>query len=168
ATALALAIAWAVTRTNVPGARVFHGLMLVSFFLPNLPQVLAWTFLLSPRAGTLNVWLRDLAGSDARSGPFTIYSYEGIVFIGVLTWSGFLYLFIAPAFRAIDASLEEAARMSGATGLRTTLRISIPLLAPAVVGALGLAFIRMVESFETELLLGTPSQIYVFTTQIYA
>ena len=168
ATVLALALAWAITRTNVPGARIFHGLMLVSFFLPNLPQVLAWTFLLSPRAGTINVWIRDLLSIDARSGPFNIYSYEGIVFIGVLTWSGFLYLFVAPAFRAIDASLEEAARMSGATGLRTLLRISIPLLLPAVLGAFGLAFIRMVESFETELLLGTPAQIYVFTTQIYS
>ena len=168
AVTLAAFLAWAITRTNVPGARLFHGLMLVSFFLPNLPQILAWTFLLSPRTGTLNVWLRSLVGSDATTGPFNIYSYEGIIFIGVLTWSGFLYLFIAPAFRAVDASLEEAARMSGANGFRTITRISIPLLMPAVIGAFGLAFIRMVESFETELLLGTPAQIYVFTTQIYA
>jgi len=168
AVVVALFLAWAITRTNVPGRRVFHGLMLVSFFLPNLPQVLAWTFLLSPRSGSLNVFLRGLMGSSATSGPFNIYSYEGIIFIGILTWSGFLYLFISPAFRAVDASLEEAARMSGATGFRTALRISVPLLAPAVLGALGLAFIRMVESFETELLLGTPAQIYVFTTQIYA
>ena len=168
AVALALFLAWAITRTNVPGRGLFHGLMLVSFFLPNLPQVLAWTFLLSPRSGSLNVFLRGLVGTDATSGPFNIYSYEGIIFIGVLTWSGFLYLFISPAFRAVDASLEEAAHMSGASGWRTALRVSIPLLAPAVLGALGLAFIRMVESFETELLLGTPAQIYVFTTQIYA
>ena len=168
AVVLAVFLAWAITRTNVPGARLFHGLMLVSFFLPNLPQVLAWTFLLSPRTGTLNVFLRSLTGTDATTGPFNIYSYEGIIFIGVLTWSGFLYLFIAPAFRAVDASLEEAARMSGANGFRTIMRISIPLLMPAVIGAFGLAFIRMVESFETELLLGTPAQIYVFTTQIYA
>src|SRR5258706_3387754 len=168
AVSLALFLAWAITRTNVPGRRLFHGLMLVSFFLPNLPQVLAWTFLLSPRSGSLNVWLRALTGTDATTGPFNIYSYEGIIFIGVLTWSGFLYLFIAPAFRAVDASLEEAARRCGATGLRTPPPTSLPLLAPAVLGALGLAFIRMVESFETELLLGTPAQIYVFTTQIYA
>ena len=168
AVSLALALAWAITRTNVPGARAFHGLMLVSFFLPNLPQVLAWTFLLSPRAGILNVWLRGLVGTDATTGPFNIYSYEGIIFIGILTWSGFLYLFISPAFRAIDSALEEAARMSGASAFRTTLRIAVPLLAPAILGAVGLAFIRMVESFETELLIGTPARIYVFTTQIYS
>lgn len=167
AVAVALFVAWAITRTNVPGAGIFHAFMLVNFFLPHLPQVLAWTFMLSPRSGTLNVWLRGVLGLDGPSGPFNIYSYEGIIFIGVLSWSGFLYLFIAPAFQAIDASLEEAARMAGANGFRTIARVSIPLLLPAVVGAFGIALIRMVESFETELLLGTPANIYVFTTQIY-
>ncbi|HZP96373.1 MAG TPA: iron ABC transporter permease [Candidatus Limnocylindria bacterium] len=166
--ALALLLAWAISRTNVPARRLFHGVMLISFFLPLLPQLVAWSLLLSPRTGTLNVWIRALVGSDALSGPFNIYSYEGIIFLGVLGWSGFLYLFIQPAFDAIDSSLEEAARMSGATSLRTIIRVSAPLLMPAVLGAFGLAFIRMFESFETELFLGAPAHIYVFTTQIYA
>lgn len=168
AVALALLLAWAISRTNVPGRRVFHNVMLISFFLPLLPQLVAWSLLLSPRTGTLNVWIRALAGSDATSGPFNIYSFEGIIFLGVLGWSGFLYLFISPAFDAVDSSLEEAARMSGANSFRTIVRVSAPLLMPAVLGAFGLAFIRMFESFETELFLGTPAHIYVFTTQIYS
>jgi iron(III) transport system permease protein len=168
AVALALFLAWAISRTNLPGRRLFHNVMLVSFFLPLLPQLVAWSLLLSPRTGTLNVWLRALAGSSATSGPFNIYSYEGIIFLGVLGWSGFLYLFIQPAFDAVDSSLEEAARMSGANSFRTIVRVSAPLLMPAVLGAFGLAFIRMFESFETELFLGTPAHIYVFTTQIYS
>ena len=168
AVALALVLAWAISRTNMPARRFFHSVMLVSFFLPLLPQLVAWSLLLSPRTGTLNVWLRALVRSDATSGPFNIYSFEGIIFLGVLGWSGFLYLFIAPAFDAVDSSLEEAARMSGANSFRTIVRISAPLLMPAVLGAFGLAFIRMFESFETELFLGGPAHIYVFTTQIYA
>lgn len=167
ATALAVFLAWALTRTDMPGRRLFHGLLLVSFFFPLLPQILAWTFLLAPRSGTLNVWIRTLIGSTAHSGPLDIYSYGGIIFVGVLGWSSFLYLFIAPAFRAVDASLEDAARMAGASGLRALRRISIPLLWPAILGAFGLAFVRMAESFETELLLGTPAGIYVFSTKIY-
>src|SRR5581483_3329210 len=82
--ALALLLAWAISRTNVPARRLFHGVMLISFFLPLLPQLVAWSLLLSPRTGTLNVWIRALVGSDALSGPFNIYSYEGIIFLGVL------------------------------------------------------------------------------------
>jgi iron(III) transport system permease protein len=168
AVVLAIFLAWAITRTNVPGRRFFHYVMLISFFIPLLPQLLAWTLLLSPRSGTINVWLRGALGIESINGPFNIYSYQGIIFVSVLAWSGFLYLFISPAFDAVDASLEEAARMSGANSLRTLMRVSVPLLLPAILGAFGLAFIRMVESFETELLLGTPAQIYVFTTQVYS
>lgn len=168
AVALAVLLSWAITRTNLPGRQVFHSLMVISFFLPLLPQILAWSLLLSPRSGIINVWLRTILGIDSGSGPFNIYSYEGIIFLGVLGWSGFIYLFVQPAFLAIDAALEEAARVSGASSFRTLVRISVPLLLPAVLGAFGLAFVRMVESFETELFLGTPAHIYVFTTQIYA
>ena len=167
AVGLAVALAWAIVRTDLPGRGILHTLMLANFFIPLLPQILAWTFLLSPRTGSINVWLRDVLGIEGRSGPLNIFSYEGIIFVSVLNWAPFLYMIIAPAFRAVDASLEEAARMAGATGMRTIRRISLPLLWPAVIGAFGLAVVRMAESFETELLLGVPANIYVFSTQIY-
>jgi iron(III) transport system permease protein len=164
---LAIFLSWAVTRTNIPGKRVFHNLLILNFFLPLLPQVVAWSLLLSPKSGIVNVWLRGLLGSDSGSGPFNIYSYGGIIFLGSLGWAGFLYLLLSPAFQAMDAALEEAARASGASSWRTVLRITVPILLPAVLGCFSLAFVRMVESFEIELLLGTPAHIYVFTTQIY-
>jgi iron(III) transport system permease protein len=167
AVAVAVFLAWAITRTDMPGSRFFHRLMLLNFFFPTLPMVLAWIILLSPRSGTINVWLRDLLGIDARTGPFDIFSYYGIIFVGVMTWCSFLYLLIVPAFRAVDPTLEEAARMAGASNLRTIRRVTVPLLWPAVLGAFGLAFVRMAESFETEQLLGVPADIYVFSTQIY-
>jgi iron(III) transport system permease protein len=164
---LAIFLSWAVTRTNIPGKRVFHNLLILNFFLPLLPQVAAWSLLLSPKSGILNVWLRGLLGIDSGSGPFNIYSYGGIIFLGSLGWAGFLYLLLSPAFQAMDAALEEAARTSGASSWRTMLRVTVPILLPAVLGCFSLAFVRMVESFEIELLLGTPAHIYVFTTQIY-
>ncbi|MBV9121681.1 MAG: iron ABC transporter permease [Chloroflexi bacterium] len=165
--ALAIVLCWAITRTNVPGRRVFHNLLILSFFLPLLPQAVAWSLLLSPKAGLVNVWLRGLLGMTSGSGPLSIYSYGGLIFVGTMGWAGFLYLLLAPAFQAMDAGLEEAARTSGASGWRTLLRVTVPIMLPAVLGCLSLAFVRMVESFEIELLLGTPGHIYVFTTQIY-
>jgi iron(III) transport system permease protein len=167
ATSLAIFLAWAITRTNIPGRRLFHNLLILNVFLPLLPQVVAWSLLLSPKSGIVNVWLRSVLGIDSGSGPLNLYSYGGIIFLGALGWAGFLYLLLSPAFQAVDTALEEAARMSGASSLRTTLRVTVPILLPAVLGCFSLAFVRMVESFEIELLLGTPAHIYVFTTQIY-
>lgn len=164
---IAIFLAWAVTRTNIPGRRVCHHLLILNFFLPLLPQIEAWSLLLSPKSGIVNVWLRGVLGIESGSGPFNLYSYGGIIFLGSLGWAGFLYLLLSPAFQAMDAALEEAARTSGASTWRTMLRITVPILLPAVLGCFSLAFVRMVESFEVELLLGTPAKIYVFTTQIY-
>jgi iron(III) transport system permease protein len=167
ASGLAIFLSWAITRTNIPGRRWFHNLLILHFFLPLLPQVVAWSLLLSPRSGLVNVWLRQLFGSDSGSGPLNLYSYGGIIFLGTLGWAGFLYLLLSPAFQAVDASLEEAARTSGASTWRTLWRVTVPLLLPAILGCFSLAFVRMVESFEVELLLGVPAGIYVFTTQIF-
>ena len=79
AVGVAVVLAWAITRTNVPGRTVFHNLIIIGFFMPLLPQIVAWSLLLSPRTGTLNVWLRALLGLEGNSGPFNIYSYEGII-----------------------------------------------------------------------------------------
>src|SRR5579859_4127403 len=129
---LAIFLSWAITRTNIPGRRWFHNLLVLHFFLPLLPQVVAWSLLLSPRSGIVNVWLRQLLGDGSGSGPFNIYSYGGIIFLSTLGWSGFLYLLLSPAFQAVDASLEEAARTSGASTWRTLSRVTVPLLLPAI------------------------------------
>ncbi|MBV8084887.1 MAG: ABC transporter permease subunit, partial [Chloroflexi bacterium] len=127
---LAIFLSWAITRTNMPGRRIFHNLLILNFFLPLLPQLVAWSLLLSPKAGVFNVWMRALVGDASGSGPLNIYSYGGIIFIGALGWSGFLYLLLSPAFNAMDAALEEAARTSGASSFRMMLRVTVPILLP--------------------------------------
>ena len=46
-------------------------------------------------------------------------------------------------------------------------RITLPLLAPMILAVSVLSFIRGLQSFNTELLLGTPAGIYVYSTRIY-
>ncbi|MDO8634649.1 MAG: iron ABC transporter permease, partial [Dehalococcoidia bacterium] len=99
--------------------------------------------------------------------PFNIYSYGGIIWVSSISWASVLFLLIVPAFRGMDASLEESSRMSGASTKQTTMRITIPILMPAILGALMLAFVRLIESFETELLLGFTQGLYVYTTRLW-
>ena len=78
-----------------------------------------------------------------------------------------LFLFVHPALLAMDATLEEAARMAGASAWRTVWRINFPLLLPALLASGILSFVVAMESFEIPQLLGTPANIFVFTTRIY-
>ena len=162
---LATAFAWCIARTNIPCKRVLEGLLVFMFFLPELPWILAWMLLGAPNVGLLNQWLGALVSGG--EGLINVYSYAGLIVLGAVRSATVLFLFIHPAFLAMDATLEEAARMAGASGWRTLWRINLPLLMPALLASGILSFVVAMESFEIPQLLGTPANIVVFTTRIY-
>ena len=162
---LATAFAWCVARTNTPCPRLLEGLLAFMFFLPELPWVLAWMLLGAPNVGFLNQWLR--AVFPGVESAINVYSYTGLVVLGAVRSATVLFLFVHPAFLAMDATLEEAARMAGASAWRTLWRVNLPLLLPALLASGILSFVVAMESFEIPQLLGTPARIFVFTTRIY-
>ena len=63
---ITLFLAWAITRTNMPLRRVMEALIVCHIFLPFLPLVMSWAVLASPRAGLLNVGIRNLSACHIR------------------------------------------------------------------------------------------------------
>ncbi|GAB3161906.1 iron ABC transporter permease [Myceligenerans halotolerans] len=59
-------------------------------------------------------------------------------------------------FAQIDASLEEASRMCGATRMQTMRRILLPLMKPSISAALIMVFLFTVREINTAILLYTP------------
>jgi len=166
AAALALALAWIVTRTDTPFRRALEVLIITPYFVPGILEAIGWILLLSPRTGAINVAARQIFGlSDA---PFDVYSIGGMLWVMALGSVSFMFLLITSALRSMDASLEEAARASGAGAMRTALTVTLPLIAPSVLAIMMLSFIRAVESFEVPVLLGTRAGIFVFTNKIYS
>ena len=168
AVTIGIFLAWMVTRTDTPWRRFIEICIWISLFVPLQPMVFAWIGLLSKKSGLINIFIRDmLPFLNLTEGPFNIYSYGGIIWTTVLLWSASGFVLISPAFRRMDASMEEAGRMAGSSRLDVFLRVTLPLMKPAVLGASILAFVRIVGSFEIEVFLGQPANIYVFTTKVY-
>jgi len=167
ALALAVVLAWIIARTDCPFRNRLEFLLILSFFFPLLGKVLGWALLLSPQKGYLNQLLRHLPMFAGDTGPLDIFSYGGLIFVSVTGWATLLAIFLIPAFRNMDAALEESARMCGASPRRTVMRILVPLLRPAILAAFILSLTRLLSSFETEVFLGTSSGIYVLTNKIY-
>src|SRR5881409_1128369 len=167
ALALAVVLAWIIARTDCPFRNRLEFLLILSFFFPLLGKVLGWALLLSPQKGYLNQLLRLLPMFAGDTGPLDIFSYGGLIFVSVTGWATLLAIFLIPAFRNMDAALEESARMCGASPRRTITRILVPLLRPAILAAFVLSLTRLLSSFETEVFLGTSSGIYVLTNKIY-
>ncbi len=162
---IGIIIAWLLARTNMPFARGFEFMFWVSFLLPNLATTFGWIMLLDPSTGLINKWLKELPLLNGLS--FDIYSFWGIIWAHLMANGiSIKVMLLTPAFRRMDASLEEASRMMGGNTLITMLRITIPVMTPALVVVFLLSLIRMFSTFETELLLGAPWGFYVYSTKI--
>lgn len=165
--AVAVALAWIVTRTDTPGRKYLEVAVWMAFFLPFQPYIIAWILLAGGRAAILNSLLMDIFPS-LESAPLDIFSYGGIIFVSVVKVSALVFLLITPAFRGMDASLEESSRMSGASTFTTLYKVTLPVLAPALLAGFVLAFMLFMESFITEQYLGFGKGIIVYSTRIYA
>jgi iron(III) transport system permease protein len=167
--AIALAIgcffAWLIARTDLPMKGLLEFFFWLSFFLPALPETMGWILLLDPKYGLLN---QGLIGLGIVSQPlFNIYSFWGIIWAHLGGTVSVKVMLLAPAFRNLDAALEESSRISGASGWHTFFHIIIPVMMPAILVTTILGIIRSLEAFEIELLLGTPIGLQVYSTKIH-
>ncbi len=163
---MAVGIAWVLGRTRVPFGRGLEYGFWVAYLFPGLASTVGWIMVLHPTVGFANRLLEILPFVD--SGPFNIFSVPGIVWVRLMG-DGLAYkvILLTPAFRNMDRSLEEAARVSGATDLRTMWKVTLPMMISPITLVFALQLIRIFQGFETEWLLGARWGFYVYSTLIY-
>ena len=137
---IGLPLAWAVSRTDVPGKPLIQVTATLSYLSPPFLTAIAFVYLFSPNAGLINVLMRDVLGLPWLT--FNIFSMPGLVLVTVLHTFPFVYLLASSALQSVDASYEEAAQILGAGKLRTALSITAPLVAPAILSGTLLAFVN--------------------------
>ncbi len=165
ATGLALFLAYLNTRTDIPFKFLFGMLAIVPMMIPHLLFSVSWGLLLNPSNGLINVVLQDVfALSDA---PFNIYSLHGMILVEGLLNMPIAYLIIAPAMASFDVSLEESSRVFGAGAWRTLMRVTLPVLRPAILAAFVLGVVRSLASYAVPRVLGTPGRVEVLATYLY-
>jgi len=162
---LGTCIAWLIERTDLPGRATFRVLIILPMAMPPMLLTVAWAMLLSPRNGMLNLWLTQALGLD--QSLFNIYSLGGMIFVQGLALVPTTYLFLAPSFRNMDPSLEEAAMASGARFPMMLRRVLLPLLWPSILASTIFVLIVTLVVFDVPGTLGMPSRIYVLSTQLY-
>jgi len=165
ATLLALVLAYLNTRTDIPFKFIFGVLAIVPMMIPHLLFSVAWALLLNPSNGLVNRALVDLLGLQ---GPLlNIYSLPGMIFVEGLLNMPIAYLIIAPAMASFDVSLEDSSRVCGSSPWRTLLRITLPVLRPAILAAFVLGVVRALASYAVPRVLGTPGRVDVLATYLY-
>ena len=163
---IGLLLAWAVSRTDVPGKGLIKVTATLSYLSPPFLTAIAFVYLFSPNAGLINVLVRDVAGLPWLT--FNIFSMTGLVLVTVLHTFPFVFLLASSALQSVDASYEEAAQILGASKLRTAVSITLPLVAPAVLSGTLLAFVNAIALFGSQAIIGLPGRVVTLPTRIYA
>jgi len=164
--AIGLPLAWAVSRTNVPGKQFIHLTAIVSYLTPPFLTAIAFVNLFSPRAGLVNRFVRDVLGMPALT--FDVFSMAGLILVTVPHTFPFVYLLAASALESVDASMEESAQILGASRWRTVAAVTGPLVAPAILSGALVAFVNAIALFGSQAIVGLPGRVFTLPTRIYA
>lgn len=160
---LGVCLGWLFGRTDMSGARVLEQLATLPIFIPPFVGAIAWTLLAAPRIGLLNVamtWMGSPVSLD-------VYTRFGMAWVIGIYLTPYVMMIVAGALRSMDPSLEEAARIAGFTGVRTTLLVTLPLILPAILSGAALSFAIAIGLFGTPVVLGWSKQILLLTSRIW-
>lgn len=165
ALAIGFPAAWLVERTDLKGKTLAYTAMTLGLLMPGFFTAMGWLLLLHPRMGTLNLAAMNLFGLS--HPPINIITITGMGWVQGLSLASLAFIMMAASLRAMDPSLEEAARMSGARLLARIRRITVPLILPSIT-ATGLYIVTIAISvFDVPAIIGLANRIFTFSTYLY-
>jgi iron(III) transport system permease protein len=163
-TVLAAPLAWACSRTDMPGRRFIRVAVVGAFVTPPYLAAIAWILLAGPKGGWINrIWF---ALTGAEGALVNVFSYGGIVLVMATNLFFYMFVFLSSALDMVSSESEEAANILGANVAQTALRITFPLILPAFLGAIVVIFLQSVALFGVPALLSPGARYPVVTTQL--
>lgn len=165
-TLLAFPLAWLVGRTNMYGKKFFRSLFVLTYMVPPYVGAMAWLRLLNKNVGTINVLLRALFQLDTNVGPLNIYTLAGMIWVLTTFYYPYAFITISRAMEKMDPSLEEAARVSGASPLKTVFTITLPMMTPSLIAGALLVFVCAMSCYGIPSIIGAPGKVHTVTTRI--
>jgi iron(III) transport system permease protein len=91
-----------------------------------------------------------------------------VIWVTGLFFTPLVYLFVVGSLRRMDPSLEDSARTTGAGIVRTTLTVTLPLVAPGILSGAIIVFVTSAGEFGVPFKLGAPYGWETLTTQIFS
>jgi sulfate/thiosulfate transport system permease protein len=134
-----LALAWVLARYRFPGKRLIDAAVDLPFALPTAVAGIALTALYAPN-GAFGKLLAPL-GVKVAYTPLGIW--VALVFVSL----PFVVRTVQPVIDEIEREVEEVSATLGAGRARTFVRVILPLLTPALLTGVALAFARAVGEY---------------------
>lgn len=153
---LAFGVAYALTRTKIPGKRVIRTVSLLPMFIPSVVQALAFIYMFGNNG----------AFTRATGINIGLYGPVGIVMSEVFWAFPHALTILLTSLATADARLYEAAESLGASSLRTFLTVTLPTVKYGLMSAAFVTFTLAITDFGAPKVVG--GDYGVLATDIYA
>jgi sulfate transport system permease protein len=134
-----LVIAWVLVRYRFAGKSLLDAMIDLPFALPTAVAGIALSTLYAP-----NGWI---GGMLAQHGIRIAYTPWGVLVAMTFIALPFTVRTVQPVLAELGRDAEEAAATLGATRLQTIFRVALPMLFPAILTGMALAFARAVGEY---------------------
>ena len=162
---MAVPMAWTVSRTDMPGKRFIWAVVLGAFVLPPYLGAIGWILLAGPNSGFVNQAWRWITGSEA---PLVnVYTFSGLAMVIALQSFPLIFIFVKSALDMISSEMEDAANILGAGTWTATLKITLPLVWPSIIGGAIIVFLETVALFGAPAIIGIPARFNTAATQLW-
>ncbi|CUH69419.1 Putative 2-aminoethylphosphonate transport system permease protein PhnV [Thalassovita autumnalis] len=151
----------ALTDLRAKAALVFC--LMIPMMIPPQITALSWTQIMGPSS----VLLKTLGMAPPLGAPQPLYSPGGIILLLGVQHTSIIFLTLRAGLRAIPQETVEAARISGAKGLRVWWQIIVPLCLPSLAAGIAITFVTALGNFGIPAMLGIPAGYATLPTLIY-
>ena len=160
-------VAWLITRTNLKFKKFISTVFVFPYIMPAWTLATFWqTFFknVNVGAGTSNGIMAAVFG--VFMPEWFVYGFFPISLVLGLHYAPFAYILIGGILRNMDANLEEAATILKTTPRRILLRITLPIVKPALLSTFLLVFASAMSAYSVPVFLGSPVRYYVLSTKM--
>jgi iron(III) transport system permease protein len=161
--AVGIPLAFLFSRFEFPGRRILGGLASLPVLLPPLVGVIAFIFLFG-ESGFLARGIQFILRLE--QPPWRLTGATAILLVHTYTMYVYFFLFTSAGLARLDPSFAEASAALGAGRWTTLRRVTLPMLAPSVLGAALLVYMTAMGSFSAPYVFG--GGFRVLTTQVFA
>ncbi|BBO68610.1 ABC transporter substrate-binding protein [Desulfosarcina alkanivorans] len=134
---LGVPFAFLMSRTDVPGKKLWQWLYLLPLCIPSYIHAIAWLSFLGPKG----IWPTFIAGAfGLGTATIDIYNLYGSATILALSYFPFVILLALCGFDSMDRRLEEAAGLIHKP-VTVFLRVTLPLVSPHIFSGAVLVFL---------------------------
>jgi iron(III) transport system permease protein len=161
----AVPTAWAMSRTDMPGKGFIWLTVLGAFILPPYLGAIGWILLAGPNAGFVNLLWHWITG--LHTPLVNVYTFNGLALVMAMQSFPLIFIFVKSALDLVSSEMEDAANILGAGTWKATIKVTLPLVLPSIIGSAILVFLEAVALFGTPAIIGIPARINVATTQLW-